>query len=242
MIPKETTKLTLIRGKLKGKKAIFDEKDSDAVFHVPFNPGEYSINKGNSFSETAIPGLGSPIIQFTSGNTRTLSLDLLLDTYAYDNGVDVREKYIKKLDKLIAIDGDIHAPPPCKVVWGGLTFVGVVDDMQKNYILFRNDGTPVRARVSLSLKEYVPVEIQVKETPTSSPDRLKKHIVKDGDRLWQLAYLHYGEPDYWRIIADANKHLIDDPKELESGKELVIPPLPDVSTDNLGLVARLNKE
>jgi len=100
--------------------------------------------------------------------------------------------------------------------------VGVLDSMKKRYILFLDGGIPVRARVTLSFKEYIPVEIQIKKSPRSSPDRLKKYVIKEGDSLWQLSYKEYGEPYYWRIIAEANK--IDNPILLEPGKEIDIPP------------------
>ena len=46
-----TNKLTIIRGTLQGKKAIFNEFDPTSVISVPFNPSEYSVEKSNSFSE-----------------------------------------------------------------------------------------------------------------------------------------------------------------------------------------------
>lgn len=216
-------KLSIIRGKLEGKKVKFDDKDNGAVINICFNPTEYSINKSNAFSEANIPGLGSPIIQFNRGNVKTLSLELLLDTYTYEKGEDLRKKYIEKLEKLIEIDGELHAPPPCKVVWGSLEFVGVLESLRKSYVLFLDDGTPVRARVTLSFKEYIPVEIQVKASPHSSPDRVKRYLVKECDSLWQISNKAYGDPSYWRLIAEWNN--IDNPRFLEIGKEISIPPL-----------------
>jgi hypothetical protein len=216
-------KLAIIRGTLDGNKAKFNDNDKATVITVAFNPSEYSIEKSNVFAEAGIPGLGSPIIQFSRGNSRTLSLELLLDTYGTDERGDLREDYVRRFEKLIELDGDLHAPPPCKVLWGDLEFVGVVDSLRKRYVMFLDDGTPVRARITLTLKEYVPVEIQVRETPTSSPDRFKKYLVKEGDSLWAMSAKAYGDASHWRLIADANG--IDNPRVLEIGKELVIPPL-----------------
>ncbi len=214
-------RLIIISGKLVGNKADFN---GGTTINICFNPGEYSLDKGNTFSEAAIPGLDSPSIQFSSGKARTLSLDLLLDTYTYGNGEDIREKYIEnKLDKLIKVDGHLHAPPICKVVWGTLEFVGVLEKLTKKYILFKDNGTPVRARVSLGFKEYIPVEIQIKKSPRSSPDRHKLRVIKEGDSLWQLSYKEYGDSCHWRNIADENG--IDNPMSIKPGDEIVIPPL-----------------
>lgn len=216
-------KLFIIRGKADGKNVKFDPKDKQTVLDVCFNPTEYSIDKTNVFSMAAIPGLESPIIQYSRGNARTLSIELLLDTYTYNGKKDVHKQYISKLETFLSIDGEIHAPPPCKIVWGLLEFVGVLQDMRKRYVLFLDDGTPVRARVTLTWKEYVPVDIQIKTTPRSSPDRRKIHTLKEGDSLWFIAYRAYGEPRYWKVLAEANN--IDDPRRLEPGKQIVIPPL-----------------
>lgn len=214
-------KLSIIQGKWEKNKVKFDNRSS--VIEVSFNPTEYSINKNNVFSEASIPGLGSPIIQFNRGNVKTLSLELLLDTYSDGKGEDLKKKYIDRLEKLVNLDGDLHAPPPCKVLWGNLEFIGVLERLQKRYILFRDDGIPVRARVTLNFKEYIPVEIQTKSTPLSSPDRVKRYLVKEGDSLWQISHEAYGDPGFWRFIAEENS--IDNPKSLEIGKEIVLPPL-----------------
>ncbi len=69
------------------------------------------------------------------------------------------------------------------------------------------------------------MDIQVRKPPRSSPDRLKCRFVKDGDSLWQLADNAYGDPAQWRLIAEAND--IDDPMELQTGREIAIPILED---------------
>jgi len=225
-------KLKIIRGKSQGSKVQFNDKDADSVIEVSFNPTDYSVKKSNDFSEVKIPGLTAPLIQFNQGSTRTLNMELLLDTYSTTDPanikgmiktVDVRKKYIEKFEKLIAIDSELHAPPPCKVVWGSLDFVGILDSLDKKYILFDSDGIPVRARVTLSFKEYIPVETQVKGASTASPDRRKLFRVSEGDNIWLLADKAYGDPALWRVIAEANH--IDDPKELALGRELIIPVL-----------------
>ena len=216
------SKLEIIRGTLEGSRATF-RGGAAAVLRVIFNPTEYSLEKSNTFSEAAIPGLGSPILQYSRGQSRTLSLELLLDTYTYGRQEDVRTTYVDKLEALLAVDGELHAPPPCKVVWGSLEFVGVLENLSKRYVLFLDDGTPVRARVTLRFKEYVPVEIQIKEQPRSSPDRRKTHRLQEGDSLWQLSYRAYGEPSHWKLLASAND--IDDPLCLEPGRVILIPPL-----------------
>lgn len=216
--------LKIIIGTASGTKFQFNESD-DTLIKLSYNPTDYSLSKSNTFSEAKIPGLASPIIQFSQGNARTLTLKLLLDTYASALPIkkDVREEYITKFDKLVDIDGELHAPPPCKVLWGSLEFVGVAESLDKEYVMFLSDGKPVRARVTLKLKEYIPLDIQVKDPPRSSPDRRKAFMVKMGDSLWKLANTAYGDPRQWRIIAEANNIDNPHPGKLVPGTHLVIP-------------------
>ena len=217
---KSEKKLIIIRGQLIGHMAVFHP---GVPIEIKFNPTEYSLEKRNTFSEATIPGLESPILQFSSGDSRTLSFELLIDTYAYDNGVDIRPKYIAKLESLMDVDGMFHAPPPCKVLWGSLEFIGVLESMSKRYLLFKDDGTPVRARVTLSFKEYVPIDLQLEKSPRSSPDKHKVRILKEGDSLWHLAYREYGDPQQWRFIAETNG--IDNPMDITPGSKIMLAPL-----------------
>jgi hypothetical protein len=222
-MPVNPKKLKIVRGKPVGTSAQFDESNEENVLLLPFNPTEYSIEKKNNFAQAAVLGLESPLIQYSNGDARVLSLEVMLDTYSYDNQQDLRDAYLAKIDRLLAIDGDLHAPPPCKVMWGSLQFVGVLEDARKQFTLFLDDGTPVRARVTLTFREYVPVEIQVREAPRSSPDKHKSRIVGPGEGIWYIAAEAYGDGRLWRVLADAND--LDDPLRLRVGTTLLIPPL-----------------
>src|SRR3954467_6311227 len=81
---------------------------------VLFNPAEYSLNKENVFAEAAMPGRGSPLLQWVHGNTRALDLELFFDTWeahgAAGAGSDVR-KLTQKVTALMSINPETHAPP-----------------------------------------------------------------------------------------------------------------------------------
>ena len=95
--------------------------------------------------------------------------------------------------------------------------------MNTNYILFTNEGIPVRAEVTLNFKEFIPLSKQVKDPSLHSSDRRKLFKMTQGESLWNMSNRAYGDPGLWRVIADAND--IDDPREIEIGKDLVIPVL-----------------
>ena len=187
---------------------------------VLFNPAEYSIEKSNQFQSTALLGLSTPITQFVSGNAQTLTMDLFFDSY--EKGEDVRN-YTGKLAALLDIDRDLHAPPTCKFIWGKLEFKAVLERVAQRFTMFLDSGIPVRATLSVTFKEYKTITEQLQSPPRQSADRTKHRVIKQGDSLWLIADREYGDPGLWRRIAKANR--IDNPRILEVGKEIIIPPL-----------------
>jgi hypothetical protein len=204
-----------------GRQVISITPKGQASFQVLFNPTEYSLGKANQIAEAAVPGLEAPILQYVHGNTRTLDMDLFFDTYEKPT-TDVRAS-TDKVYKLLLIDPSTHAPPICDIAWGTFRFRGVLDHVSGKFTLFLADGTPVRATLSVSFKEFIDVEALVKVHPTESADHRKTRVVKSGDRIDNIASDEYGDPSQWRPIAEAND--LDEPDQLQPGHVLVIPAL-----------------
>jgi nucleoid-associated protein YgaU len=196
-------------------------------FDVQFNPSEYSLEKANSFAEITIPGLDSPLLQFSNGNTETLNLELLFDVTDGKADGDVR-KLTRNLTRLARIVPTTHAPPRIKITWGNWDIKGVVESVSEQFILFAPTGTPVRSRVTLNLKRHRSLKEQLQELKLQSADHSKSVEVRQGDRLDGIAAAAYGDPRHWRLIADdpANWQAIPDPRRLVSGTVLRLPPLP----------------
>ena len=116
--------------------------------------------------------------------------------------------------------------------WGQLTFTCVLTRVSQKYILFLPDGTPVRARLTVTLSEYRNVELEAKEVKRQTVDYTKVHVVVDGDTLTLIAFREYSDATAWRPIALRNG--ITDPRHLEVGTVLSIPRLP--WTDPSGVV------
>lgn len=216
-------------------KAFLTRKD-DTSLKVPcmFNPKELSIEKSNQFAEVNIPGLSSPVFQFVRGNARKVTMDLFFDTY--EKGTDVREftdritgwdagSMLSKLPDepkgLMDIDSELHAPPVCQFIWGKFLFQCIIEQITKKFTMFLPEGIPVRATLSVTLKEYRDVDIQIKETDKHSADLTKTRVITQGESLWSIAAREYGTPADWRLIAEAND--IDNPRILYPGQKLTIP-------------------
>lgn len=192
---------------------------------VLFNPTQYGVDSSNQLSETPVVGLSAPILQYVRGNARSLSVEFFFDTY--EQRTDVRDHTDRVYD-LLAVESSTHAPPVCTFTWGRFNFRCLVQSVNGRFTLFLDDGRPVRASLTVTLKEYVEPEADVRGRPRESADHVKTYAVVRGDTLSGIAAAEYGDPGAWRPIARANA--IDNPRALEPGRLLRIPPLPDGTT------------
>jgi len=220
---------------------VLDGADKNKVITVLFNPTEYSIDRSNAYKATAIPGLGSPILQFVNGECDQLSMELFLDDYTDPQGpTSLRQKEkdpvgkrLKDIARLLEIDRDLHAPSPVRFNWGPMEFAAVIEKLGRKITKFHPDGTPARATLNVSFKEYRTLRQQLESPRRESADKTKRRVVVGRDSLWSIAAQEYDDPDEWVRIANAND--LDDPREIRSGDWLRLPPIenPDGIIDSL---------
>ncbi|MDQ6891904.1 MAG: LysM peptidoglycan-binding domain-containing protein [Acidobacteriota bacterium] len=211
--------------------SVLDGKDKGKVITVLFNPTEYSFERSNSYKATAVPGLGSPLLQFVNGEADQLSMELFLDDYTDPKGPtsllrqeqDPLAKRLVDLSKLLLIDPDLHAPPPVRFNWGPMEFFAVIEKLGRKVTMFHPDGSPARATLSISFKEYRTLRQQLEEPRRESADKTKRRVVVGKEALWWIAAREYDDPTEWPRIAEAND--LDDPREIAAGDWLEIPPI-----------------
>jgi len=205
----------------KAEIKILNGSNANTSLTCAFNPQEYQLTKRTSYSSHSTL-LNVPVKQFSNGNSDQLSMELFFDTTEQQN--DVREKYLNKLDSLLEVDGQLHAPPRCQFVWGGgLSFKALLVEANKRFTRFLSDGTPVRAYVDVTFEQYKTASEQKSAIKHESTDKTKIRTVTQGDTLWLIAEEEYGDPAHWRTIAEEND--ISDPRSLETGMKLSLPPL-----------------
>ncbi len=201
--------------------------DSGEEFEVLFNPTEYSIEDGSKWEEQK-GNRRRPELQYTGGERKKLTMDLFFDTYEAKQ--DVRQHTSKFAKLLVVTTNDGHngkMPPVVQLSWGpadpdtGFPFIGVLESLKQQFVLFASDGTPVRAKLSVSFKEFrLPAEEEQRE-PRRSSFPAQTYTVKAGDTLSGIAGTVWQDPSKWRIIALQNE--IDNPRVLEPGAVLIIP-------------------
>ena len=208
-----------------------------------YNPSELSIDKSVQLAEIAIPGLGAPLQQFVRGQAERLSVELFFDTT--DRGMGTTATSVThetdKIYSLARIEPEGHAPPVVEFVWGESVpgrhllqelgnqrrerFKGVVESVKHKFTLFSPRGVPLRATISLVLREFAPLHEQVPELNKGSPDRSHAHALTAGETLSHVAHRFYLRAAEWRPIARANG--IRDPRRLDPGRVLQVPALTD---------------
>jgi nucleoid-associated protein YgaU len=215
--------------------------DMMEFINVQYNPNEITFNKGVQVAEIPIPGLDTPLLQFVRGQSETLTLDLFFDTT--ENGMGQGATSVTTLTdqiyQLMKIDPHTHAPPICAFLWNEkfpgsdvsssvgnqrrTDFQCVVESIKQRFTLFSPEGVPLRAILTVTLREYKPLEDQLRQLNLNSPDKTQGYVVRRGDTLTGIAARQYLRPGEWRAIASAND--IDDPRRMEPGTFLQVPPI-----------------
>jgi hypothetical protein len=216
-------------------KLTITTEDGTKITPAYYNPEKYSVTKGVQYAEINIPGLDEPVLQFIRGQNEKVTLDLFFDTTEQgmvDNVKDVRT-LTKSIYNLLKVNSSTHAPPRFKVEWGtGRSLFGqgdssslcVLESMTEEFTLFAPTGEPLRAKLTVTIRNAPTVELQFQEKPRESSDRTKIVTVVRGQRISDVAWQEYGDPTQWRPIAEASQ--IDNPRFLDPGTMLKVPSLP----------------
>lgn len=175
-------------------KCLIKNLDSGEEISAYFNPKEIGIDKNVPWNKHKDSKADKPILEFTDADPAELSLELLFDTF--EPRTSVYQEYIEKLEKLVKVDEAKKRPPMVLFLWGTHfpKFMGVVSTLGVKYTMFLPDGTPVRATVTMKIKEGR--DLKVKGSKAKSAD------YKDPDR-----------PD--RVNPDDHRSAIEDEDELE---------------------------
>lgn len=224
--------------KLTFQKLDHSKNPVGTAIEVSYNPPEMTFVKEASYADINIPGLDAPIVQFVRGSTETLGLELFFDTTDSGTGAGAVPvtPLVDDFYQLVKIQGNLHTPPIVRIFWGehfpGLrndqsarpvpAFDCIVTSCSRKFTLFNPDGVPLRAIVTLALREYRTMEEQLQALNPQSSDHTRQHIVQEGEDLPLIAYEAYGNPARWRVIADANN--LANVRTPSPGTVLTLPP------------------
>lgn len=203
-----------------------------APFTVWINPATYTHNFSVLFKNRQGPGSGGSSPEFNRVGQESIKFDLVFDatgvipppvpgTPLPADGVAGLIDQFKTLTA--TINGKIHRPNYIKLSWAQLQFQCVLSQMNVTYTLFKPNGTPLRAKVSVTFLAFASEEQIAKEDNLGSPDLTHMVTVVAGDTLPALCHRIYGSSGYYLKVASFNR--LPGFRRLKPGMQLLFPPL-----------------
>lgn len=154
-------------------KCMIKNLDTGESIEAFFNPKEVSIDKAVKWNKHKSSMADNPVLEFTDGEPKDLAVELLFDSYesrtsVHDRFITVLESFTKIIDK-----EKKKRPPMCIFLWGKNfpSFMGVIESLGTKYTMFLPDGTPVRATVTLKMKQADELTIGTKGGKGSPPPK-----------------------------------------------------------------------
>ena len=150
-----------------------DGKDYD--FEFMYNPNSISIKRAVNVSENdgaLTKDQGIPKVSFAHPKATIISIkDIIFDTYEEKGDRNVGEK-LQKLTQTVKFIKAQKRPPIYVFSWGTINYLRCyVESLDYQLTLFLPDGTPVRAKASISLKEVDPYQDSSNPPSQSRPNR-----------------------------------------------------------------------
>lgn len=179
-------------------------------------------------------------MQAAAGNFATFSATLYFDTDTDLSGFDtgslssaLKSVLLPNLGKkptevcqsianMLKYNDEQHAPLKVRFVWGRLDFMGYVASSSISYTMFSRDGTPLRAKLQLTIGRRGDRAFAAPDDPhLQLPQPHQGANAHRGGPLWLMAQQEYDDPAMWRTIAEANGIL--NPRKVSGAMRLKVP-------------------
>jgi hypothetical protein len=156
----------LQKARLQAVKADETQKTVGEAMPVQFNPASLRLKLTNQSSGGRTRG--RQVRQNNGQSSTVLSMDLIFDSA--DEGTDgtpvsVREKTNMVERFVLPRENSSDPPPLLRFEWDKLIIIGVVEGLDINFEHFAANGAPLRAKMSLSIKEQEPKYAYLKLGP-----------------------------------------------------------------------------
>ena len=186
-------------------------------FEVQYNPKEVKSDKASTWKKKDKQGSDGAALEYQQGEPRTLTMDLFFDTTT-DGNESVHDKWIKGL---------LALTDPGQSTWASFKFTGIIEKVSTAYLMFNYGGDPIRAKVTVAMKEYKLEEfkdiaggkiVEAGFTELAAGSNATVVEAGAGDTANTLASDH---GTTYQDICQANG--IDDPVADLAGKQILIP-------------------
>ena len=215
--------------------------DEQGDFPVQFNPTSLKITRQNNIDQGGAT-TSTQRRQTPSQQPATLSFDLEYDTAEGDEKGDPKD--VRELTEAVRQfveppeDQPSDPPPRVRFIWGAFAFTGIVNQLTEDLDYFAADGTPLRAKMSLTITEQnLKFEAEAQgagarsssdatppgggpagtgpgSAPTANP--VLAAVAQAGESLQQLLSRLDADPATWRAAMAG----LDSPLSLQAGAQI----------------------
>lgn len=200
--------------------SVASDKVDGEPFSVMLNPAGYSHTFDTSYAKGSSKrwGLIKPEV-------------LALEELVFDgtgvvasgpNGIAPVNKQIADLKRVLYVrpGQDKVDQPVLRVTWGSMYFLGRINTMTVKYTLFKPDGSPLRARVSLTFNQFLKKAAAVQQK--ISAEKLAKQLqIKAGASLQDLCFQMYQDAGMAPKVARQND--LSSFRGVKHGQSLTLP-------------------
>ena len=200
-----------------------------APFEVMINPETYSHTYSINYTDRKNMGSNAQASDFNQMAKEKLSFKIVLDSTGVVPLSDANkrkdvEQMIKDLKGIVYdYHGSIHQPYYVELLWGAMLFKGRLDNFTIEYKMFKSNGAPLRANVSLSFIGYISEEMAAAQANQNSPDMTHIVTIREGDTLVELCRRIYGKSKYYLKVAEHNN--LTNFRSLNPGSRISFPPI-----------------
>ncbi len=206
------------------------QNEVGSAYEMMINPDTLKWQKSIDYNSLQAADSSAPDLKYKSTPSATLGFDVVIDATGIVDSkrVDLATEVQNLENTVYAYQGKSHRPNFVKIQWGNIVFECVCKTFNTNYTLFKPDGTPLRAKITLSFTEYVSPSRRKKLEGKESPDITHSVQVKEGDSLPSLCNKTWGDPFLYVQVAEFNG--LNKFRGLKSGELLIFPPIKKLPT------------
>jgi len=188
-----------------------------------FNPETMSEGNAPRYNDERSLGSEGGKQRFVDIPPGSFNFEFLIDGTGASG--DKREVFaeVALFKETVKLRSETHSPSFLMFVYGTFIKTGVLTNMSVQYTMFRSNGTPLRAKISITCREHTPKLLGLLKANFLSPDLTREHQVKVGNSLPLLCNAYYDSPRFYLEVARVNQ--LTSFRKLRAGQTLLFPPV-----------------
>ena len=194
------------------------------TYTLQINPDTYTHSHSTSYGKVETSETAGQTTELKVMAPQTITFSFYLDVTGPIPGVQNLAYEIKRFKSIVyAYNGDVHSPNYIKLVWAGPPFLCRLTSLNIEYLLFKPNGMPLRAKLDVSFEEFLSPAAIAAQAKKNSPDMTHVRTVKASDTLPLMCFRIYGDSNYYIQVARFND--LANFRNLAVGSTLQFPPV-----------------